>query len=132
MDLNIIPPNTKQRINTKEAGIYFIIFFDNILNVVRFVICMDNITIAIGSSININQSVVDKDNVAIKPVRAECAVAKIINIIGAAHIKPTVQAIVLIFATIICICFAMNLSVAPIWFNISSSCWCNIAMFLDI
>jgi len=74
---------------------------------------IDNITIATGNKIIVNQFDVDKDNVDIKPTRAECAVAKIINIMGNAHTKPMVQAIVLIFATMICICFAINLSVAP-------------------
>ena len=60
-------------------------------------------TISIGNKNNVSQFRPDNDNVDIRPMRAECAVAKIINIIGRAHIKPTPQATILIFATIICI-----------------------------
>ena len=85
-----------------------------------------------GNTNNINQSFKDKDNVANKPTRAECAVCKIISIIGVANKNPIDDAAVLIFPTMICIWCAMNLSVAPTWFNISSSCLCNIAMFRDM
>ena len=88
--------------------------------------------IIIGNNIKTIQSDVDSDNVAINPTRAECAVDNIIKIIGVAHTKPTRQAMELILATIICICFATKLSVAPTWFNISNSCLCNIAMFRDM
>ena len=42
----------------------------------------------------------DKDNVASNPTRAECAVDKIIPMIGSATTKPIKQAIELIFAIV--------------------------------
>ena len=70
-------------------------------------------TIITGSNASIIQFDADNDRVDINPTRAECAVDNIIKIIGAAQIKPTKHASELIFATMICICVAMNLSVAP-------------------
>ena len=77
-------------------------------------------------------SIPDNVNVANNPTRAECAVDKINPKIGIATTKPIKHAIALIFATMICIWFAMNLSVAPTWFNISNSCLCNRAILRDI
>ena len=88
--------------------------------------------IAIINKNKANQELPDNDNVANNPTRAERADA-IINIkMGVATTKPIKHAKVLIFATMICIWRAINLSVAPTWFNISNSCLCNIAIFLDI
>ena len=86
----------------------------------------------IGNNAKTNQPVVDKESVDIKPTRADCAVDKIIKIIGNAHTKPTRHATELIFATMICIWRAIKLSEAPTWFNISSSCLCSMAIFLEI
>ena len=51
----------------------------------------------IGNNININQFAADNDNVAINPMRAECAVDNIIKRIGIAETKPIVHAIIAIF-----------------------------------
>ena len=100
--------------------------------VVRRVIQIANMTIAIGSNISINHPNPDKPIIAINPTRALCAVEFISIKTGAAAAKPIEVAIVLIFATMICICFATKPSDAPTWFNISSSRRCNIAVFCAI
>ena len=103
IDLNIIPPSTKQNSITKDIGMYFIYLFDNIFNVVRFVIYTEKTTMMIGNINNSNQSVAFKDIVDINPTRAECAVARINNIIGVATQKPMIAATALIFPTMNCI-----------------------------
>ena len=73
----------------------------------------ENTIIATVNKNKIVQAVPLKDKVANKPTRAERAVANINIKIGVATIKPIRHAKVLIFATMICICRAINLSVAP-------------------
>lgn len=60
-----------------------------------------------------NQALLDRVNVANKPIRAECAVVNIKINIGDATTNPIKHARLLIFATMICICFDINESVAP-------------------
>ena len=67
----------------------------------------------IGNANKMITSIADSVNVASNPTRAECAVDKINSKIGIAIINPIKHASALIFATIICICFAIKLSVAP-------------------
>lgn len=83
------------------------------LIVVRLVIQMEKIIIKIGSVVNSIQPVLDNPSIAIKPMRALCAVESISSIIGRAHKYPMLHAVRQIFPTIICICRAIKLSDAP-------------------
>ena len=87
---------------------------------------------AIGKRNKVSQPVPDKPSMAIRPMRAECAADIISSRTGAAQIKPMPAAIRLILPTMICIWRAINPSDAPIWFKISSSRRCNIAVFRAI
>lgn len=55
------------------------------LIVVRLVIQIEKIIIVIGSIVNNIQPVLERPSIAIKPMRALCAVESITNIIGRAH-----------------------------------------------
>ena len=89
---------------------------------------IEKTVIAIGRRANVIQLEVDKFIIAINPTRVLCAADRINNNIGQAERKPMLVADADIFATIICICCATKLSEAPIWFNISNSRLCNIAV----
>ena len=84
--------------------------------------------IAIGSKVSVVQPAPDKFIVAIKPTRARCAADIINSNIGHAAKKPMPVAVIEILATMICIWWAIKPSEAPIWFSISSSRRCNIAV----
>ena len=101
-------------------------------NVVLFVMYIENAIIAIGISSNIVHPAPDNPIVAIIPTRVLCAVDIISPSIGNAVTSPIVVANVLIFATMVCICRATNLSDAPTWFNISSSRLCSMAVLRAI
>lgn len=84
--------------------------------------------IAIGNSNRVSQLPLDRFIIAIRPTRVRCAAA-IINIsIGHAARNPMPVAFSDILVTITCIWWAIKLSDAPIWFRISSSRRCNIAV----
>lgn len=102
--------------------------FCNILMVVWRVIHIENTVIAMGNKISANQPVPVNDMVDINPIRAECAADIISSNTGAAAKKPIPAAWMQILPTIICIWRAINVSDAPIWFNISSSRRCSIAV----
>ena len=80
----------------------------------RRVVQIEKATIAAGNRNSVSQPVPDSPNIAISPTRALCAVDIISNKTGIAAIKPIAAAVVLIFATIICIWCATKLSEAPI------------------
>ena len=71
--------------------------------VVRRVTQIENIVIATGKIVSISQLPPDSPIIAIRPTRAECAVAVINNNIGVAHKNPMAEAVRLILPTMICI-----------------------------
>ena len=75
---------------------------------------IEKIIIRIGNKISNTQPVLDIASIDIRPTRVLCAVDNISNKMGIAIIKPEKHAIIQIFPVIICICFAIKLSLAPI------------------
>ena len=69
----------------------------------RCVTQIENAVIATGSIANISQFPTDSPIIAIRPIRAECAVAVINNSIGVAQKNPMTDAVRHILPTIICI-----------------------------
>lgn len=103
-----------QKLQKKGSIICAYYEFFSILIVVRWVVHMENRTIATGNNASVSHPPPDSPSIAIKPTRALWAVDIISSNTGVAAIKPIVAAVALIFATIICIWWAMKLSDAPI------------------